>query len=221
MDGKIISAWVAFLGTLIVSGITIWQNIQIRRDKRQEEKRKRILERKISLERKLNEFYLPLRHHLENSKTLFKIFIKDKPNGFRTLTYLLDKKQLYDGKTVTLNSSDKAIFEKILEIGEKIENLTYAKSYLAGTDPEFVSNYKPRDKYAQIPYIKDMTILSLLVSHVVVIRLAYNGKLKGGNPETYKTFVFPNEVNIRVQEKIQELRNEIGKCEGQIIVTMN
>lgn len=220
MDAKIISAWVVFLGTLIVSGITLLQNYLIRKDTKKEEKRKRIIEEKINYEKKLNEFYIPLKHYLENSKTLFKIFIRDKPKGFRTLTYLLDPNQLYAKSIVTLSEADKAILDKIFEIGLKIEKLIYEKSYIIGDDEEFVNNYIPRDEYSHLPYEKEMTILSLLVSHIVVIRLAYNNKLKDANIKTYESFVFPNEINLRVDEKISFLKKIIGECEGKIIVSI-
>lgn len=220
MDAKIISAWVAFLGTLIVSGITIRQNYLIREDTRKEEKRKRILEEKLGYEEKLKKFYIPLRTYLENSKTLYKIFRKNKPQDFRVLTYLLNPEQLYDGKKVILSSSDRAILDKVFEIGKKIEKLVYESSYLVGDDKEFVVNYTPRDEYSHLPYEKDMTILSLLVSHIIVIRLAYNSKLIDADWQTFESFVFPNEVNIRVDEKIDYLKKKIGECEGKIIASI-
>ncbi len=219
MDAKIISAWVAFFGTLVVSGITIWQNFQIRKDNKKEERRKRVIDEKLNYEKKLNDFYIPLRHCLENSKTLFKIFIKDKPENFRTLTYLLDKDQLYGDAKVRFNNSDKALIESIIEIGKKIENLIYKKSYLIGNDDEFVNNYIPRADYSHIPYENNMTILSLLVSHIVVLRLAYKDELDEANVELYEGFVFPNEVNIRINEKIESLRTKISLCQAKIIVS--
>lgn len=221
MDSKIIAAWVAFLGTMILSGITLFQNYLIRKDTKKEEKRNRIIDEKLKYEKKLREFYIPLKQYLENSKTLFKIFIKDKPKGFRTLTYLLNPNQLYNKSTVILSQADKAILDKVFEIGVKIEELVYKKSYIVGDDEEFINYYIPREEYSHLPYEKDMTILSLLVSHIVVIRLAYNGKLKGANPKTYESFVFPNEINLRVIEKINDLTKKIGECEGKLIVLIN
>jgi len=60
-----------------------------------------------------------------------------------------------------------------------------------------------------------MTILSLLVSHIVVIKLAYDKKLIG-NSDKFKGFVFPNEINVRVDEKIIQLNGKIENCEALI-----
>ena len=64
-----------------------------------------------------------------------------------------------------------------------------------------------------------MTILSLLISHIVVIRLAYDGKLIGSTAK-FEGFVFPNEINIRVDEAIKTLNTKIGECEALIQNTM-
>ncbi|WP_299313277.1 hypothetical protein [uncultured Aquimarina sp.] len=220
MDAKIIASWVAFLGTLIIAAISIWQNYLIRKDTKKAENRKRIQTEKLGYEEKLKKFYIPLRTYLENSKTLYKIFRKNKPQDFRVLTYLLNPEQLYDGKKVMLSTSDRAILDKVFEIGKKIEKLIYESSYLIGDDKEFIQKYIPREEYSHLPYEKDMTILSLLVSHIIVIRLAYNSKLIDADWKTFESFVFPNEVNIRVDEKIDYLKKKTGECEGKIIVSI-
>jgi hypothetical protein len=120
---------------------------------------------------------------------------------------------------VVLNVNDKSILTKIFEIGEQMENLIYNKSYLIGDDNEFVKAYSPREKYKNYPYEKDMTILSLLISHIVVIRLAFEGKLTG-DLERFEGFVFPNEINDRVDEAIEKLNSKIRKCEALIQNTM-
>lgn len=216
MDPKIIASFVAFLGTLTVAGFTLWNNHRIREESKKEQTRKRLEEARDIHQIKLSEFYIPLRHYLENSKTLFKIFKKGKPEKFRTLTYLLNPTQKYEGQIqVSLDKNDRSILSKIFEIGEKIESLIYTKSYLAGDDEEFVKSYEPREKYKDLPYEKDMTILSLLISHIVVIRLAYDQKLIG-NPENFESFVFPNEINVRVDEKIEDLNKKIRNCNVSI-----
>ncbi|PNW27809.1 hypothetical protein [Formosa algae] len=221
MDARIIGSWVAFGGTMIVAALTLWNNYNIREDSKKEQKRLRLVETKLKHQQKLSEFYIPLRHYLENSKTLFKIFMKDKPERFRTLTYLLNPSQKYGDENINvlLNENDKSILAKVFEIGEKIEDLIYNKSYLIGDDNEFVKAYSPREKYKDLPYEKDMTILSLLISHIVVIRLAYDGKLIGSTAK-FEGFVFPNEINIRVDEAIKKLNTKIGECEALIQNTM-
>jgi hypothetical protein len=217
MDPKITSSFLVFAGTMIVAVLTLWNNYKIREDSKKEQKRLRQVETKLKHQQKLSEFYVPLRHFLENSKTLFKIFMKDKPKSFRTLTYLLNPSQKYGNENikVLLNDNDKSILIKVFEIGEKIEDLIYNKSYLIGDNNEFVKAYSPREKYKDLPYEKDMTILSLLISHIVVIRLAYDGKLRGSTAK-FEGFVFPNEINIRVDEAIKKLNTKIGECEALI-----
>lgn len=221
MDARIIGSWIAFLATIIVAAFTLWNNYKIREDSKKEQIRLRLVEAKLKHQQKLSEFYIPLRHYLENSKTLFKIFMKDKPVGFRTLTYLLNPAQKYGTiqAEVVLNENDNSILSKIFEIGEKMEELIYNKSYLIGEDNEFVKSYIPREKYKDLPYEKDMTILSLLVSHIIVIRLAYHKKLVG-NSDKFNGFVFPNEINVRINEKIEQLNNKIGSSEALIQRTM-
>ena len=208
---------ITFIGTAIVGWISIHNNNKIRTDTKKVIKRGEIVERKKKLENKLDEFYIPLRHYLENSKTLFKIFSKGKPDKFRTLTYLLNKKQIYIdiNKAVILDKNDNSILEKIFEIGEKIEKLIYEKSYLIGNDIEFVNSYMPRSGYDDIIFEKDMSLLSLTVSHLVVIRMAYKGDLEG-DVSKFEGFVFPNEINIRVKEKIAKLEGLIADCEKEI-----
>ncbi len=215
-DPKVWAPWLAFIGALIVCCINAWQSYLIRKQNRNAHKRQGFLETKLFYEKKLNQFYIPLRHYLENSKTLFKLFTKNKPNGFKTLTHLLEPHHKFDNSIVELNYSDRSIFEKILEIGEKMENLIYEKGFLAGDDEEFVGKYVPREKYSKLPYEEDMTILSLLVTHIIVIRLAYQNKLGDAGVKYYEAFVFPNEVNVRVEEKIKELREKIATCESKI-----
>jgi len=139
MDAKIIASFVAFTGTMIVAGFTLWNNNKIREDSKKGQKRIGLVNKKLKHQQKLSEFYIPLRHYLENSKTLFKIFMKDKPEKFRTLTYLLDRTKEYGDKPiqVILNNNDNSILSKIFEIGEEIEKLIYNKSYLIGDDEEF------------------------------------------------------------------------------------
>lgn len=207
---QVVAALIAFIGTLIVALLTLYNNYKIRGDSKKAIKREEINKEISKYEAKLNEFYVPLRQYLENSKTLFKIFVKNKPANFRTLTYLLNQSQTYgtNNTQITLNKNDKSILEQILQIGEKIEALIYEKSYLIGDDKDFVQDYLPREGYSHIPYEQDMSLLSLLVSHIVVIRMAYNNNLLG-EVDKFEGFVFPNEINVRVTEQIEKLEKLI------------
>lgn len=209
---------VTFIATLIVAAFSIHQNFLTRRDSKKNITRADLIEKKLVIENKLNEFYIPLRHQLENSKTLFKILKKGKPAKFRTLTYLLDKNQRYrpNNQKVILSRNDVSLIKAIIKIGKKIEKLIHKKSYLIGDDIEFVKEYVPRQEYIHLPYEQDMTLLSLLTSHLVSIRMAFNDDLSG-QKNNFEGFVFPNEINIRVNEKIIELGTEVISLETEIL----
>jgi hypothetical protein len=220
LDDTIITAIIGLIGTMVALIVTTIVNIitsnKLLKNNNNLIRRNDLIEEKRRLEKKLNEFYIPLRHHLENSKTLFKIFQKDKPQNFRTLTHLLDPRKLYDGSVqVELSKNDKALLERIFAIGTEMEEIIYQLGYLIGDDKEFVKKYKPREKYAHIQYEKDMTLLSLLVSHLTVIRMAYNQDLSG-QLDKFQGFVFPNEINVRVEEKISELEGQVKRCDKKI-----
>jgi hypothetical protein len=208
---------ITFIATLIVAAFSIHQNFLSRRDINNNIKRVDLTEKKQIIENKLNEFYIPLRHHLEHSNTLYKILKKGKPNDFKTLIFLLERnKKNGDVKKVKLSKNDISLIKAILKIGKKIEKLIHKKSYLIGDDNEFVKEYIPRTEYEKETYEKDMTLLSLLSSHIVTIRMAFNEDLSG-QVDKFKGFVFPNEVNIRVNEKIDELEVKVNSYESEIL----
>ncbi|MDQ6532112.1 hypothetical protein [Flavobacterium sp. LHD-85] len=217
-SAEVDAAFIAFVGTFIIALISIHQNWLSNKNNKKNIERISIIDKRQAIENKLNEFYIPLRHHLEHSKTLFKIFAKDKPVNFRTLTYLLDKNQLYghNNVRVVLNKNDKSLLKTIIKIGRKIEKLIHEKSYLIGDDTEFVQEYIPRAQYSHITYENDMTLLSLLISHLVTIRMAFKEDLSG-QINKFNGFVFPNEVNIRVNEKITELENKVNSYNLEIL----
>lgn len=214
-----IGSLITFIGTLIVAGITIINSWIARKDTKKNNLILDLQSQKKVIEQKMNEFYIPLEHQLGYSKTLFKIFIINKPENFRTLTYLLEPTQIYPHQTmpVVLNDNDKALLENIISIGEKIESLIYDKSYLIGDDKEFVNVYVPSAGYEYMANNQDMSLLSLLLSHLLTIRLAFADKLKG-DKEKFESYVFPNELNVRIATKLVELRQKITDLEQQITV---
>ncbi|MDM1392197.1 hypothetical protein HX047_01640 [Myroides marinus] len=212
-----IAPTIAFIGTMVVAGISIYHNRKTTKENRKFIERNDLVERKKEIEKKINEFYIPLRSHLEQSKTLFKIFMKDKPNDFRTLTYLLNPAQEYGESkiVVELNENDKSLLEIIINIGEKIENLINEKGWLIGHDIEFVEHYQPSEGYKHINYDKDLNLINLLISHIIAIRLAFKGQIKG-QINKFEGFVFPNEINSKITKKIEALKQEIKVLELQI-----
>lgn len=217
-SAPVIASMIAFTGTITVAFISIFNNRKTTNENRRLIVRTDLIEKRKFIELKLNEFYIPLRHNLEQSKTLFKIFMKDKPDNFRTLTYLLNPEQEYgvEKTKVLLNQNDKALLEMIIEIGNRIETLIHEKSYLIGDDTEFVNNYKPSEGYRHVKYDEGLTLISLLISHLVTIRLAFNGKISG-QVTKFESYVFPNEINSKVNIKINELEGRVISYESQIL----
>jgi hypothetical protein len=217
-SAPVIASIITFFGTIFVAGISIRNNKKTSRDNRRLIERSHLIEKRNSLEKKLTEFYIPLRHHLEQSKTMFKMFLKDKPEGFRTLTYLLNPQQEYgeQKEKVLLDKNDNALLQKIIDVGVKIEDLINEKGFLIGSDTEFVDKYMPGEGYQHIFYENDLTLISLLVSHLLTIRMAFNGDITG-QVQKFESFVFPNEINSRVNKKIQEFEQNVSTYELQIL----
>ncbi|MDI5950278.1 hypothetical protein [Flavobacterium yafengii] len=217
-SAPVIASIITFTGTVIVAKISIQNNRKTSKENKKLIERTDLIEKRKVLEKKLNEFYIPLRYYLAQSKTLFKIFMKDKPNDFRTLTFLLDQECEYgeEKMRVILNQNDKALLKTIIDIGSKIETLIHEKSYLIGSDREFVDNYQPSEGYKHIPYDKDLTLINLLISHLVTIRMAFNCEIKG-QVDKFEGFVFPNEINSKINSKIEELENTLISYESKIL----
>ena len=213
LSTEITVSMIAFIGTMIVAGISIYQNWLGRKSSKNNIIRANLIDKKNGYEVKLDKFYTPLRHHLEHSKTLYMILKKGKPENFRTLLFLLNKTE--NNPETHFDKNDESLMKAILKIGKKIEQLIHKKSYLIGDDDEFVKGYDPGEGFNHISYENGMTLLSLLTSHIVTIRMAFHGDLSG-QVEKFKGFVFPNEINSLVDTKIDYLRGNIELYETSI-----
>jgi len=172
-------------------------------DKKIEEKRKEIY-------KKLNEFYGPFQQHLGKSLELYRIFRADKPSDFRALTYFLDPNQLYDGRRVELTDNDKAIFNEIVAVGKQIEELILSKAGLID-DPSLrqdMSQVVTEKISTDVTGLQTNGSLALLATHLFVIRLAYEGKLKG-QVDIYKNYVFPRTLPPIIESNIARLNSEL------------
>lgn len=171
----------------------------------------------LHYKKKLMEFYYPIRNYLEKSKNIYDVFKANKPDNFRTLTYLLDKEQLYDGKKYILNKNDIAFLKKIFEIGAEIERIMSEKSSLID-DIELIGPYTPSKEFrgddADNPYPKNKSLLSIAELHIGFIRLAFDGEIKG-NIDNLSPYVFPRELNSVIENKIIELENKIKELKSQ------
>lgn len=221
-SAEVNAAIIACIGSFIAAFVSVYQTFLARRDNKKNIKRVDLIEKKQIIENKLNEFYIPLRHQLEHSNTLHKILKKDKPDDFKTLIYLLNRNNKKSEKVIKykLIKNDISLIKAILKIGKNIEKLIHEKSYLIGDDNEFVKEYVPSAKFSNEKYEKNMTLLSLLSSHIVTIRMAFNEDLSG-QVDKFEHFVFPNEINLRVDEKINELEKKVSFYESEILKLNN
>lgn len=171
---------------------------------------KRVEEKRKVISKRLDEFYAPLQQYLNISKELNKIFKKDKPKGFRVLTYLLDPNQEYQsaGKVV-LTENDKVIFNEILEVGKKIEELIISKASLAD-DPRLSYKYVPSGKHTDVQFEGDNGLLAILGAHLLIIRHAYQGHIIG-QVEAYRNYVYPLEINEVIKENIDRLNSNLSQ----------
>ena len=176
---------------------------------------KRIEEKRKDVSKKLDEFYAPFQLYINKSYELNKIFKKGKPQDFRALTYLLDPNQEYPGfGRIILTDNDKVIFNEILEIGKKIEELSIAKAGLVD-DPRLAYKYIPSAEYTDIKFEGDNGLLALLSAHLLVIRHAYEGRIIG-QVDDYKNYVFPLEINNILKENINRLNEELSNLRSSV-----
>jgi hypothetical protein len=142
---------------------------------------KRREDQKRDIYKKLNEFYSPFEQLRKKSLRLYTLFVENKEGDFRTLTALLRGDEF--------SGNDKMILDEIISIDNQLENLIIAKSGL-------VDNENFRDLLAQA------------ATHFHIISQAYEGRLTG-EPERFKEYVFPRELDEKVTEQINTLKAEL------------
>ena len=174
-----------------------------------------IKDEKLVIEKKLNEFYYPMKNYLRRSKSAYKIFTQGKPEDFRTLEHLLDREKLFNGKSVKLNDNDNVLLKRIFLIGEEIENLISEKCHIIFDDGEFMNTYVPSKGYEDYNYPEDESLMSMTQNHLSFIRDAFNGDLSK-DLERFKLYVYPRELNSRIIIKIDDLENRVKSLELQM-----
>src|SRR5688572_6058107 len=122
-SATLLAASVAALVAIITGALTWGHNNRTLSETRAHNNRTlnelRLTEKRKQLNAALQELLIPLRSQLNTTLALWKIFRVGKPEGFRTLTYLLDPDSYeINGQKVqvTLSSSDQAILREIIEI---------------------------------------------------------------------------------------------------------
>jgi hypothetical protein len=166
----------------LIAVITIWLS---HRQFRKTLKSRVVEDERKEIYKKLNDFYGPLLQLRKKSEKLYRLFSKrlgKEGENFRTLNHLLE------GKEMTEN--EKVLLEEIIKIGEKCEDLIHQKSGLID-DRELRNNILPR-----------------LTTHLLIIRIAFEGKLKNHTDE-FNDLAFPREVDDLLEEKIQHLQKRL------------
>jgi len=187
---------------------------ETKRQNRKTLEENRRLKRKESIEKVLNEFYMPVNAYLQVTESLFNVLKAGKPDDFRTLTYLLEPSQKYktdDGEiTISLSSSDKEIINEIIEIEKKIEEIIVTKAGLV-SDENFMFDYQANETDAK----PDMVIglIPHLITHFRIFRLANDGKITD-KVSKYKPYVFPRMLRGELKVKIEKLQNELENLDG-------
>ncbi|MEZ5952176.1 MAG: hypothetical protein R3C12_23900 [Planctomycetaceae bacterium] len=142
------------------------------------------------------------------------MFRSNKPDDFRTLTFLLDPNQTYqvDGKSVTveMTQGDRQLLAEILDIASKIESLVLDKAGLV-ENSKLMTGYTPNAAVTDVnpDAFKEMGLLAVLLTHFRVLRLAADGKLSG-ELQRYKDYVYPRELDSTVLSHIEALRSQLA-----------
>jgi hypothetical protein len=135
------------------------------------------------ISKKLNSFYGPVRQLLGTSFEFYKVLTLSRPKDFRTLVFLLEG-GIFEG-------NDAVLLQLILDVGENIERLIDEQSGL-------VDN---KDLYE---------LLWKLRTHIRLISLAANGKLKG-EKERFEQHVFPRDVTDKIEKEILRLNARLAE----------
>lgn len=142
------------------------------------------------INKKLVEFYLPLRYFMLQSKMLYDTFaieekeeLKKEGKRFNTLRYLCDGG--------TFNESDQVILDEIIKLGEEQNKLIESSNW--ASDELNLSE-----------------LLSKYSAHLKILKAAKTGKLTG-KINIYKSYTFPIELPGALESKIFELNNE-SRC---------
>lgn len=152
---------------------------------------KRIEERKNEIYKKLNEFYQPLFQYRQKSTLLYfkfkEVFEQSfiataTQHRFRTLNYLLDGGEI--------NGNEKALLVQIIRIGKLTENLIHEKAGLIDDD-DLRKIWLPK-----------------LTTHLLILRLAYKGELKGETIK-FEEHTFPAGIDDLIEKRIKALQEEL------------
>ena len=136
--------------------------------------------------KKLNEFYGPFEQLRKKSLRLYQLFTVGKDDSFRTLPALL--------RGEIFSENNRKLLEEIIRIDEQLEKLILDKSGLLDQGE-----------------IRDL--LAKAATHFHIISLAFNGQLHG-EPDRFNDYVFPRELDGKISEQINTLKERLKKMNG-------
>lgn len=185
----------------------------------------------LDLQKQLEEFYKPFKAYLTESAFLYKVFRAGQPEQFRTLIYLIDNDyQFGDGEGQNLrrakfSSNNEKLIDRILEIESKLYDLIVQKGGIV-EDKILYDKYSPNANITDIfadfdPNMPEklptnISLISLFMVHYSLMKLAKDKQLDKEKIDVYKNFVYPRELNHRIDENIEKLSMEISSLKDQL-----
>jgi len=215
MELKDIVQVATLIGVVIAGVITTLNYLHSRKTLRE----MRLAERRKTLVTRPNDFYGHLLTYLSVIDSFYRLFVVGKPKAFRTLTYLLDPDQLYETlqgpSKIVLSDSDKKLLEEIIELERKTEDHIINNCGLV-EDERLAFNYVPDSTKTDVDpkFFKDLGLLSILVAHFRVLRMAYEKKISA-EVERYRSYVYPRELDKILRDNIKDLQKELADLGGQ------
>lgn len=139
------------------------------------------------INKKLTDFFLPLRYFLLQSKMLYDTFALDEKaklelegKNFNTLRHLCDGENF--------SEKDRLILEQIISIGDKQNNIIEEKNWTAENNSL-------------------STLLSKYSAHLKILKLAFESELFR-EQDIYKGYVFPIELPGAIESQILDLMDK-------------
>ncbi|MEQ9103550.1 MAG: hypothetical protein RIE53_02510 [Rhodothermales bacterium] len=168
--------------------------------------------RLMDIDNRLSKIYGPLNTYLNTLKVLHQVLVMGKPDGFRTLTHLVNPKTQYvqNGKKVmvTLSAADYSLIDSIIDIEKKVEELVLANSGLID-EPSLALNYVPDPRFTDIELGYETSLLALALVHFRLLDLVrHNSANLVFSDEALSAYVYPRELNVKLQAKIRDLTSE-------------
>ena len=169
--------------TLVGLAALVFSFLQVRKTFRSSVRQMAIQDERKEIYKKLNGFYGPLLQLRKKSEMLYRIF-NQRFNGqhFRTLNYLLEKFEFTE--------NERALLHEIINIGKECEVLVHRESGLI--DDDTLRN----------------ELIPKLTTHILILRLAYEGKLEG-NPSDFDKHTFPRGLDETIEKKINSLQERL------------